>query len=90
MSITGISAASSALYTPQPQNATAASTTTLAATLQTAAPANPATQTDPTQQPDQVHHHHHHHGAGGAAPPSDLTQTGTAATGGTNLLNTLV
>jgi hypothetical protein len=90
MSITGISAASSAIYTLQPQNAASAGTTTPAATPQTAAPANPATQTDPTQQPDQVHHHHHHHGAGGAAPPSDLTQAGTAATNGTNILNTLV
>ena len=38
MSITGISAASSAIYTLQPQNAASAGTTTPAATPQTAAP----------------------------------------------------
>jgi hypothetical protein len=91
MSITGISAASSAAYIQQLQNATPASTTAQAATPQiSAAPQTPAaTQTTQTQQPGQVHHHHHH-GGGAAAQPTDLTQSGTAATDGTNILNTLV
>jgi hypothetical protein len=90
MSINGISAASSAAYIQQLQNATPASTTAQAATQTSATPqTSAATQTTQAQQPGQVHHHHHH-GGGAAAQSTDLTQSGTAAIDGTNILNTLV
>jgi hypothetical protein len=92
MSITGISAASSAAYIQQLQNAIQSGTTATATTAQTAGP----TQTDagaqpsPTQQTGQARHHHHHGGGESAAPSADLTQSSTAAASGTNILNTLV
>jgi hypothetical protein len=92
MSISGISAASSAAYIQQSQTATQSGTTATATTAQTAGPtpADAGAQPGPTQQTGQVHHHHHHGGGGSAAPSADLTQPGTAAAGGPNILNTLV
>jgi hypothetical protein len=80
MSITGISAASSAAYI-QPGQAT-----TPATTLGTTAQALSAT---PQSQPSGQAHHHHHHGGGEASGQSSaITQSGTNAA--TSILNTLV
>ena len=91
MSIAGVSGVSSAAYLQQLQNTAQTNATAQAATPQSATLASSTAPAGATQQTGQVHHHHHHHGGGGAATQSsDVTQTGTDATGGTSLLNTLV
>ena len=90
MSIAGVSGVSSSAYLQQLQS-TAQTNATAQAAPQSATLASATTQAGATQQTGQVHHHHHHHGGGGAATQSsDVTQTGTDATGGTSLLNTIV
>ena len=92
MSISGISAASSAAYIQQVANAaklgTGAQTTVEQAA---AAPLGSIAPTQPTSaQPSGEVHHHHHHGGGAAPESANLTQSGTANSSGTNILNTLV
>jgi hypothetical protein len=93
MSISGVSATSSAAYIQQQlQTATAATATGTTTAQTTGAQAASAQQADPTQQSGQVHHHHHHHHGGGgqAAQSADVNQSGTATAGGTNILDALV
>ena len=94
VSISGISAASSAAYIQQPQNTIQSSATATAAPAQATVPAptGAAPQSGPTQQagPVQPSYHHHRHGGGdGGAQASDISSTGTNAAEGTNILNTL-
>jgi hypothetical protein len=96
MSISGISAASSAAYIQQSQKIGEATGTPQPTAATTAAQATPTALTGPaaqpasTQQPGAVHHHHRHGGGNAAAQSTDLTQSGTASAGGSNTLNTVV
>jgi hypothetical protein len=93
MSISGISAASAAVYNPQPPGATPATTpanTFGAAAAQTASttPIVPVQQAAPGQQSGSAHHHHHHGGDNTSGQSFDVAQTGTNTVA--NILNTLV
>jgi hypothetical protein len=94
VSISGISAASSAAYIQQSQNTIQSGATAAAVAAQALVPAQTgAQQPDATQQagPVQPAHHHHHRGGGdGAAQATDISLTGTSAAEGTNNHNTLV
>jgi hypothetical protein len=87
MSISGISAASSAAYIQQAQNSgqVGAGTQTTVPQAASAPVAGTAQAPGTLQQASEAHHPHHHHGGGAGA-----SQSGTAAAGGTNILNTLV
>jgi hypothetical protein len=90
MSISGVSATSSAAYIQQQLQTATAATATGTTAQTTGAQAASAQQADPTQQSGQVHHHHHHGGGGQAAQSADVNQSGTATAGGTNILDALV
>ena len=92
MSISQISAASSAAYYQQLENtaqtgAGAQTSVAQAVAVPLGAAAPPAGSSPST---GEVHHHHHRGGDDAASQSADLTQSGTAATGGSNILNTLV
>lgn len=91
MSISGVSAASSAAYFQQAQNSPQAGTSGQATVGQAAGPL-PLPATPPANEPRR----HHHHGGDDAAAqttgPTNAagpTNAGATATGGSNILNTL-
>jgi hypothetical protein len=89
MSINSVSATPSVPYVQQPRTVgnTAQPTATQASTTQppVAGQANPA-----PGQGAKAHHHHHRSGGAPAAEDPALAQSGTTASGGTSLLNTIV
>jgi hypothetical protein len=92
MSISGLSAASSAAYIQQSQNPNQAPPPSQVTAAQTAAPTQigPSPLTGSTQQPGGAHHRRHQGDDNGGLQSSDALPSGSVSTGSPSILNTLV